>query len=112
MNRKLATPLIASFVLAAGLAWPDRSDAALDGIYNLALWGDDGAHFAGNCSMNTSDGQRIIHLYGQVPHEQELVGEGLNCRLRTEGGVVVDIEHNGNRSRSTTDGGAITINLR
>ncbi|MGI9419279.1 MAG: hypothetical protein ACR2RA_15735 [Geminicoccaceae bacterium] len=53
----------------------------------------------------------VIPLDGEVPLKKELAGRGLSCKLETEGRVVVDIEHDGSRTRSATSGGTVNISL-
>jgi hypothetical protein len=112
MKTMRSLPILASMLLVAGSAFPKAGNGAVEKIYQLALTGDDGASFAGRCKLETAGGQTVIRLDGQVPHERELVGQSLSCKLKTRGGVVVDVEHNGNRSRSATNGGTVNINLR
>ncbi len=104
-----------ALILGAGAlaaSWPGQGSAALEKTYHLQLTGDQGAHFSGSCALTTADGETVIPFDGTVPYEKELVGQGLSCKLETEGRVVVDIEHNGSRSRSATNGGVVNISLR
>lgn len=80
--------------------------------YHMLISGDAGAQFNGRCAVMTSGGETILTLSGQVPHEQQVVGHGLSCKLHAEGRIVIDIAHNGSRSRSSTNGGEVNINLR
>ena len=111
MIRKRGIAALALAAVAGGI-WPVAGEATVDKTYQLQLTGDQGAHFSGSCALSTADGEVIIPLDGGVPYQTELVGKGLSCKLETEGRVVVDIEHNGSRTRSATNGGAVNISLR
>lgn len=107
--------LLTAWLLAttAGImSWSGGGTAAVGKTYHLELTGDDGARFTGSCTLATENGDEVVPLDGEVPFKQDLVGQGLSCKLETEGRVVVDIEHNGSRSRSATSGGTINISLR
>jgi hypothetical protein len=87
-------------------------EAMSDKTYQLQLTGDEGARFVGSCTLTTADGETVLPLDGEVPYANELVGQGFACKLETQGRVVVDIEHNGSRSRSSTNGGVVNISLK
>ena len=91
--------------------WPAGGQAASEKTYQLQLTGEDGARFAGNCTLGTADSETVIPLDGQVPYAAEFVGQGLACKLETKGRVVVDIEHGGSHTRSATSGGMVNISL-
>jgi len=109
----LHSAVLATFTtLSLSTIWITSEQTAMAKTYHMIFSGDVGASFDGRCTVETSGGETILSLQGQVPHEQEVVGHGLSCQLQADGRVVVDIEHNGSRTRSTTNGGSINIHLR
>ncbi len=111
MTGKRGMAALALAMMAGGMG-SAAGGATVEKTYQLQLTGDQGAHFTGSCALATADGETIIPLDGGVPFATELVGNGLACKLETEGRIVVDIEHNGSRSRSATNGGVVNISLR
>ena len=113
MTTTRSVPILASVMIAAGAALlPERGDAALEKTYHIVVSGDAGARFSGTCAIETSGGETLLVLKGNVPHEQKAVGHGMKCELQAEGRVVIDIKYNGSRTRSATNGGKINIGLR
>ncbi len=108
IRRLVLLPFVA---LAAGPAWSADDGTTLDKIYQIMLTGDHGARFVGQCTLETANGLIIIPLDGNVPHQQAMHGASLSCALRAEGQVIVDIQQDGNRSRTATNGGTININV-
>ena len=109
----LHSAVLATFAtLSLNTTWITAEQTAMAKTYRMIFSGDAGASFDGRCAVETSGGETILSLQGQVPHEQDVVGRGLSCQLQAEGRVVVDIEHNGSRTRSATNGGSINIHLR
>ena len=80
--------------------------------YHMKFSGDTGARIGGSCVVSVNGGETILTLESQVPHEQDVDGNSLSCHLEADGRVIVDIEHNGNRMRSATNGGMISVDLR
>lgn len=95
-----------------GLAIILLGQMAMATSYHLRLDGDRGTEYTGSCLVLTNDSETEVTLQGTVPHEQDIVGDGLACRLEATGRLVVDIVHDGSRSRSTTSGGTVNIKLR
>ena len=85
---------------------------AVTTTYHMNFSGDAGASFNGMCTIQTSGGETALTLSGQVPYKQEIVGHSIRCQLKADGHVVIDIEHDGSRTRSATSGGRINISLR
>jgi hypothetical protein len=80
--------------------------------YHLSFSGDEQASFTADCEVSGDGGATSLRLEGRPPHEQEVTGDGLVCRMTATGRVVVDITHDGGRSRSATNGGNMTFRLR
>ncbi len=99
-------------MLIMGGLWLLEGKTAMAKTYHLLLSGDAGASFVGTCKIATSEGETVLPLQGKIPHEEAIVGQGLACQLETSGRVVVDVEHGGSRTRSSTRGGKINITLR
>lgn len=99
-------------LLAISMPWFLNGKTAMAKTYHLLLSGDVGASFNGTCTIATSGGETVLTLKGQIPHEQQITGQGLSCKLEASGRVVVDVEHDGSRTRSSTNGGKIKISLR
>jgi hypothetical protein len=112
MSAKFLTTSAMAAVLLAGGVWLLQGKPVMAKTYHMIFSGDAGAKFSGTCAIETSGGETVLTLEGNVPHEQDVVGHGMKCQLQTEGRVVIDIEHNGSRTRSATNGGKINIGLR
>ena len=110
-SSKVLISLTASVVVV--VLYSLSGQAMSDVTYHVQLTGDEDARFAGSCTLTrTNDDEAVISLDGHVPYSNTFIGQGLACKLETEGRVVVDIEHNGSRSRSSTTNGVINISLK
>ena len=98
--------------LMAGASVALTGGAAVAKNFHISISGDEGARFVGTCAVAKGSTGDVLTLDGVVPHEQMLVGDGLSCKLKAEGQVVILIEHDGSRARSSTNGGTINIDLK
>jgi hypothetical protein len=104
-----ARPLV---VAALGLSSTMLTAETMAKTFQLSISGDDGARYSGACTVMVASGDESIELQGAVPLEREFDGDGLSCRFRAEGQVIVEIAHNGSRSRSATTDGLIRVSAR
>jgi hypothetical protein len=95
-----------------GLALSAHSGESMAKTFHLSISGDGGARYSGACTVAAASGDARVELEGAVPLERTFDGDGLSCRFRAEGRVVVEIAHNGSRSRSASDGGTIQVGAR
>jgi len=112
MNALNSAAVATLLTLSLDACWDSGPEAAMAKTYHMTLSGDADARFSGQCTLETNDGEAVLSLLGTVPFEQEVVGHGLSCHVETEGRVVLEIDHNGSRTRSATNGGKINISLR
>ena len=112
MNTLSAGMAATLLTLCLDAFWFSGTEAAMAKTYHMIVSGDAGAQFSGQCAVKPSGGETVLTLNGEVPHEQEVVGHGLSCQLQADGRIVIDIEHDGSRTRSATNGGRINISLR
>jgi hypothetical protein len=105
-RRRAVTPAAAGVVVAM------LGTAAMAKTFHLTISGDADAHYAGACVVTSASGKERIALEGAVPAERGFVADGLSCSLRAEGRIVVEITHNGSRSRAETSGGLVQIGAR
>jgi hypothetical protein len=80
--------------------------------FHLSISGDGGARYSGACSIAMASGDQRVELEGIVPLQRAFEGDGLSCRFRAEGRVVVEIAHNGSRSRVASSGGLVQVSAR
>jgi hypothetical protein len=85
---------------------------AMAKTYTLSISGDSGARYQGACTVTVLSGDQRIELEGAVPLRRVFDGDGLSCRLRADGRVVVEITHDGSRARSATSGGTVQVSAR
>jgi len=95
-----------------GLSAVELTGKATAKTFTLSISGDSGARYDGICTLSAYSGDETIALEGAVPIERVLDGDGLTCLFRAEGQVVVEIAHNGSRSRSATTDGMIRVSAR
>jgi hypothetical protein len=93
----------------ASIPYPGESMAK---TFHLSISGDGGARYSGACTVTSASGDERIELDGNVPLQRTFDGDGLTCRFSAEGRVVVEIAHNGSRSRAASDGGTIRVSAR
>jgi hypothetical protein len=75
----------------------------------LSITGAEGGRYSGYCVLTTALGEEKLDVSGIVPRHEELVGEALVCRIKCEGLIAVQITHDGNISRSVTNGGIVNV---
>ena len=97
---------------ALGLTIGAHVGEAMAKTFHLSIFGDDGARYSGACTVTVTSGDERIALEGTVPLQRLFDGDGLTCRFRAEGRVIVEIAHKGSRSRAATDGGTIQVSAR
>lgn len=97
--------LVASLLVMPGAA-------AMAQTFQLTISGDPDARYDGACVVTTASGEQRVPLEGVVPAERTFVADGLSCELRAQGRIVVEIRHDGSRSRAATSGGLVGISAR
>jgi hypothetical protein len=85
---------------------------AAEGSFSLVITGAEGARYAGRCILMTIAGEETLELSGVVPRHEEFTGQGLSCRIESMSPIAVEITHDGNLSRSVTNGGTVRIAVR
>jgi hypothetical protein len=80
--------------------------------FHLAISGDGEARYEGACTVTLAAGDERFELEGMVPLQRTFDGDGLTCQFSAQGRVVVEIAHDGSRSRAASDGGTIRIGAR
>jgi hypothetical protein len=101
-----------ALLLVAGGAAAIWGSPAVAKTFHLTISGDADARYAGACVATTAAGDERIALEGVVPAERTFVADSLSCSLRAHGQVVVEITHDGSRSRAETSGGLVQISAR
>ena len=76
----------------------------------LAITGDPGTHVQGRCIVDP--GSATVEIDTGVPYRRSFETAGLKCSFAADGPAVVEVEKNGSRSRSATNGGRINIDVR
>ena len=76
----------------------------------LNISGDPGTHVRGQCIVDPDSA--TVDIDTTVPYRRTFAAAGLRCSFAADGRAVVEVEKNGSRSRSATDGGRININVR
>jgi hypothetical protein len=99
-------------VAALGLAFTAHAGETMAKTIHLSISGDGGARYSGACTLTTAAGEQRFELEGIVPLQRTFDGDGLSCRFRAEGLVVVEIAHDGSRSRAASSGGSIQVSAR
>ena len=97
---------------AAGIVVAMSGSTAMAKTFHLTISGDMDARYAGACVVTRASSDERIALEGAVPAERAFVADGLSCRLRAQGRIVVEITHDGSRSRAETSGGLVQISAR
>jgi len=88
------------------------AEPAMAKTFKLSISGDEGARYAGQCTVIKEGRDDVTALEGTVPLERTFTADGLDCRIEAEGRVVVEITHEGGWSRATTRSGLIDIRSR
>jgi hypothetical protein len=99
-------------VAAFGLALTAHAGESMAKTFHLSISGDGGARYSGACNVTAASGDQRVELEGTVPLQKTFDGDGLSCRLRVQGRVVVEIAHDGSRSRAATNGGTVQVSAR
>jgi hypothetical protein len=100
-------------VMAAfGVTLTALTDETMAKTFHLSISGDQGVRYSGACTVSAASGEERIELEGTVPLERTFDGEAVTCRIDADGRLVVEIAHNGSRSRSATSGGTIQVSAR
>ena len=99
-------------VAALGLALTAHTGESMAKTFHLSISGDGGARYSGVCTVAVPSGDERVELEGTVPLQRAFDGDGLTCRFEAEGGVVVEIAHNGSRSRAASSGGVVRVGAR
>ena len=86
--------------------------AAAGKSFSLTISGDQGARYAGRCTLTTAAGESAIELSGVVPRHEELTAEAVVCRIESVGLITVEIARAGSVSRSTVQGGTAQVAAR
>lgn len=104
------SPLVIRLTVAPviGLA----AEPAMAKTFKLSITGNEGASYAGQCTVIKEARDDVLALEGTVPLERTFIADGLDCRIEAEGRVVVEITHEGGWSRVTTDGGFADVQVR
>jgi hypothetical protein len=97
---------------ALGLALTAHTGESMAKTFHLSISGDGGARYSGACTVAAPSGDERVELEGTVPLQRAFEGDGLTCRFEAEGGVVVEIAHDGSRSRAASSGGTIQVSAR
>ena len=101
---------MSAFALAMAYA---GAAAAADDVVTLSIRGGEGARVRGWCRVATPEGELLrFDLDEAVPVERRWRATGLRCGLDARGAVTVEAARGGARSRTSTTGGRITIDLR
>lgn len=101
---------IAVAVLALLTGTP-MAAAAADGSIELRVSGDPGGSFTAECSLTTEGKRSSFSLVEAVPYDGRFVGSGLRCRIEAAGAIEVEVTQGGNRTRSRTSGGVVTVSV-
>lgn len=96
--------------VAAGVAMSGTT--AMAKTFHLTISGDVDARYAGACVVRGASGDERIGLEGAVPAARAFVADGLSCSLCAQGRIVVEITHDGSRSRAETSGRLVQIGAR
>jgi hypothetical protein len=93
--------------MAAGMG----SAVAADGDIVLRISGDAGSSFTADCTLKSADGESSFTLAEPLPFERQFAGSGLRCRVTASGAIEVEVLTGGNRSRTRSSGGAVTVSV-
>lgn len=103
--RMTLVPLVLPMVLAL-------DGDALPKTFHLVLSGDDGVAFEGGCMLEDEAGASHLPLAGSVPQSLVITADAIDCSIRSDGRLTLDVHRARSRTRSSTDGGTITLRLR
>jgi hypothetical protein len=95
-----------------GLAVTAYAGDSMAKTFRLSISGDDGARYSGACTLTAASGDERFDLDGSVPLARTFEGDGLTCRFSAQGRVVIEIVHDGSRSRAASVGGTIQVSAR
>lgn len=80
--------------------------------FALAITGEAGARYEGECTLTTAAGEATIALAGVVPRHEAFTAEAIACRIASAGSITVEIAHDGSVSRSTIKAGTARVAAR
>ena len=86
--------------------------AAAEKSFALAITGAAGVRYSGQCTLTTAAGEKTVELSGVVPRHEELNADAVACRIESAGRITVEVVYDGNRSRSTINGGTAHLAVR
>lgn len=110
IKRELSTITLVSIILLfSESSW---GQSTIPTNFRLVFDGDTNASYKAVCKIETSSGPTLVAIDGQVPHEHELFGKALSCKIETVGRVTIDAIHGGNRTRSATKDGVVNLNFQ
>lgn len=78
----------------------------------LVVSGGAGVRVEGACTLRTATGETVEPIAEAVPFERRWHGTGLRCELAADGPVTVEVSRAGNRSRTSTSGGRLVVEVR
>jgi len=84
---------------------------AADAEIVLRITGDAGSTFSADCTLMAVDGESSFTLAEPLPFERQFAGSGLRCRITASGAIEVEVLKGGNRSRTRSSGGVVTMSI-
>jgi hypothetical protein len=78
----------------------------------LQVVGASGARVEGVCHLRSKDGVTTVQIAATVPLSHTWRADGARCELRASGPVTVEISGGGSRSRTSTSGGVLVVEVR
>lgn len=103
--RRIRTPLA-----AAALAVIGGAAAAQSSDIVLRIGGERGG-FSADCVLKTADGEESFTLDEPLPFERTFSGTALRCRIEAAEAFAVEVVKDGNRSRTRSSGGVVTVSV-
>ena len=100
-------------VLIGFLLLPQKETVAMpQKTFKLELSGEAGVAYEGSCTLETEAGNTEMPLAGALPQSLDIIANALTCQIKSEGRLIVEIQHDKSRTRSATNGGTIRLSLR
>jgi len=109
LRRVRFASLPALAALLAGTAAP--ACAAEEGDIVLHVGGAAGASFTAACDLKTASGKQAFSIDQRIPFDATYVGTGLSCRITAKSAIDVELVKGGSRSRSSSSGGVVRVNV-
>lgn len=104
--RRTRTPLAAAALALIG----GVGAAAQAGDIVLRIGGERGG-FTAECVLKTGDGEESFTLDESLPFERTFAGNALRCRIEAASAFAVEVVKDGNRSRTRSSGGVVTVSV-